>query len=223
MNDNSAAALNAIAEYDRLHPPETWYDRRQREQAAEQRAQEQGERKEREQANQQQNTNVAYWKQLDDRTYECINLWNQRNLESHLNAWSMRQFENVWRDVFGRILAQERKSVRDQVAEATKKMLARIDELETTFWTQWQRGEKRHTEAMEQIGQRMAALEGALAETRHAIGDVKRELTEDVTKRIGDLDSAYWGRRETDEQRHAEQTKEINDRLTAFERNVGDI
>jgi len=123
----------------------------------------------------------------------------------------------------GMLLAQERKSVREQIAEATAKMQARFDELEALFWTQWQSNEKRHTEAMEQIGQRLTALEGALAETRGAIDDAKRELTNDVTKRIGDLEVTYWGRRETDEQHHAEQAKEINDRLTTFERHVGDI
>ena len=51
----------------------------------------------------------------------------------------------------------------------------------------------------------------------HVIDAIKRELTDGVAKRIGDLEVTYWGHRETDEQYHVEQTKEINDRLTAFD------
>jgi hypothetical protein len=87
--------------------------------------------------------------------------------------------------------------------------------------------ERPQTEAIQQATQRITMLESELeseiAATRGAIEAINRELTDGVTERVRDLEAAYWGRREKDEEHHAEQTKEINNRLTAFERNVGDI
>jgi hypothetical protein len=87
--------------------------------------------------------------------------------------------------------------------------------------------ERPQTEAIQQATQRITMLEGELereiAATRGAIEAINRELTDGVTKRIGDLESVYWGLREKDEKQHAEQTKALTDRLTAVEQQAGDL
>jgi hypothetical protein len=211
---------DAMVRWQRLRQRSNGDDRARTEQAKQER-----EKKEREMATHQQKIDTAEaWRAHDDRTYEIIRLWAEdrfagyarlwaeREIVPYIDLWAKHMFDNVWQDVIGQILADERHSVRKQVAEATKTMQGRIEELE-----------KRHTTTIEQTSQRITALESEMAATRDVIDAIKRELTEGVTKRIGDLEVTYWGHRETDQQDHAEQTKEINDRLTTFERHIGDI
>ena len=79
------------------------------------------------------------------------------------------------------------------VAENNKTTQKRIDELEALVWTHFQTFERGHAEAVQQATQRMTTLETTLPETRSAIDDVERELINTVTKRIGELESVYWG------------------------------
>jgi hypothetical protein len=176
-----------------------------------------------EQCQLQQQNDATYWQRQADFNYDCIKNWVERYLLACIDAWAKHQFENVWQDVFGQIIAEERHSVRKQVAEAMTTMQARIEELETALRTQWQNHDKRHTEAIEQAAQRLTALESEMTATRGTIEAINRELTDGVTKRIGDLESVYWGLREKDENQHAEQTKALTDRLTAVEQQAGDL
>jgi hypothetical protein len=185
----------------------------------EQRAREQRHSKEQRQIEQrqQQNCGAVGWQQHHyDGIYECIENWIARNVDVYIDNWCARQWESSWKDVGGQIVAEERAHTRTLIAEASKEVQARINELETLVWTQWQTHEKRHTEAMEQVAQRLATVESTLAAARAAIDDIK-ELTNTVSKRIGELESVYSGQREKDEKRHAEQIKTLTDRVTGVE------
>jgi hypothetical protein len=158
---------------------------------------------------------AEYWQQHDARTYECCRVWAEYEIARYIGAWAKHQFENAWCDAIGEIIAEERHSVRKQITEATKTLQARIAELETAL----QNNEKRHAEAVEQATQRItvleAALEGEMAATREAIDAIKRQ-SDDTTKSISDLEGTYWSHRET-------QTKQITDKLQAFERHADDV
>jgi hypothetical protein len=104
--------------------------------------------------------------------YKCIHLWVERNLGGHVAHLLAQQFNEVWKDVAGQIVAQERIGMQKHVAENNKTTQKRIDELEALVWTHFQTFERGHAEAVQQATQRMTTLETTLPETRSAIDDV---------------------------------------------------
>jgi hypothetical protein len=76
--------------------------------------------------------------------------------------------------------------------------------------------EQHHAEQTKEINDRLTACE-------RNVGDIKRELADGVTKRIDELEITYWGHRETDKHHRAEQTKQMTEKLTVFERHVDDV
>ena len=118
-----------------------------------------------------------------------------------------------------------KKYAHELVRASLKEMKVRFDEMETVFRTKHQADEKRYAEAMEQVTQRLTSAEDALADMRAVVDDITPELTTTFnasSARINDLESLYGDQRQQNE-KHAEQTKLLTDRLTAVEQQTGDL